>query len=589
MRQPTFKQFSDELKKLIDPASADTLKNIIYQLAKSVPTSERREFLDRISQLLSGKSDLPDEHEDTEQEFSPEELFKKINEYRQKLMNGEFYDEAIDYDTFHRSEYRRYDRYGDYDDEDIDFSNEEYVLEMEDMLNDSESFFYAGDITTALKAYDELFDIMESEEYETGEYFIYGFSFPEAIEESIYHMHKISYLRLYYLNYFQKAPEKIFNKYSSQDSIKLSDIVDGDTTPLPAFKDFLTTYIQFLSAKAGQRMHAVQLVDAIFVKSGIEGLKKYAYEYGEKIPAVFLAYFEEIKETDITKEDLVQLLTDGIEMIPERYASRSVLSKELVHIARDLKDEDLLLKGYSTAFYSYPDIKNLNDYLGFISDRSIGIEIKKLENYLMSQKGECTSPEYWDFSLSEADIYSSNSGSIDEITFFVADVILHGIESWLPHIDENIFLGFSNKHKRVPIIISFLLTLIAGDKKAVIIQKLMNHYCFNDVYHNSDHLKKYINKKLISLELSESKIRNSYTKSKLIAVKRVKHILDNKLRGGYESACLLLVSCAEAKQILDGEGNRLIMDIDTRYKRFTAFRRELKALTAESHLLSTVT
>jgi hypothetical protein len=62
-----------------------------------------------------------------------------------------------------------------------------------------------------------------------------------------------------------------------------------------------------------------------------------------------------------------------------------------------------------------------------------------------------------------------------------------------------------------------------------------------------------------------------------------------KLRSGYESSCLLLTACAEAKQISDRSGNILIANIDKEFKRYTAFRRELKTLTKESRVLSAVT
>ena len=74
-----------------------------------------------------------------------------------------------------------------------------------------------------------------------------------------------------------------------------------------------------------------------------------------------------------------------------------------------------------------------------------------------------------------------------------------------------------------------------------------------------------------------------------LAIERVRHILQNKLRGGYESSCLLLTACAEAKQISDRSGNILIANIDKEFKRYTAFRRELKTLTKESRVLAAVT
>ncbi len=65
-------------------------------------------------------------------------------------------------------------------------------------------------------------------------------------------------------------------------------------------------------------------------------------------------------------------------------------------------------------------------------------------------------------------------------------------------------------------------------------------------------------------------------------------ILTNKLRDGYDSACLLLVACAEVKQLIAKDGNVLISRIDNEYKRFSAFRKTLKALTSESRLFVSI-
>jgi hypothetical protein len=56
-----------------------------------------------------------------------------------------------------------------------------------------------------------------------------------------------------------------------------------------------------------------------------------------------------------------------------------------------------------------------------------------------------------------------------------------------------------------------------------------------------------------------------------IAVNRVRHILEDKLRGGYESAYLLLTACSETKQICNKSGNRLITEIDTEFANCIAY------------------
>jgi len=124
--------------------------------------------------------------------------------------------------------------------------------------------------------------------------------------------------------------------------------------------------------------------------------------------------------------------------------------------------------------------------------------------------------------------------------------------------------------------------------KAVAIEMLLDKYCFNNDYEACKNLKH-----LIYNQASHEAAVNVNTKEELkeaenITINRVRHILKNKLRGGYESSCLLLVACAEAKESVDHTGNRLIKDVDTEFKRFSAFRKELKALTQKSRLLITI-
>ena len=117
---------------------------------------------------------------------------------------------------------------------------------------------------------------------------------------------------------------------------------------------------------------------------------------------------------------------------------------------------------------------------------------------------------------------------------------------------------------------------------------LLDKYCFDNDFKSSKNLKHLIYKKASHEALVNVNITEELKKSENIAINRARHILNNKLRGGYESSCLLLVACDEAKESVDHTGNRLIIEMDTEYKRFTAFRRELKALTQKSHLLITV-
>ena len=116
----------------------------------------------------------------------------------------------------------------------------------------------------------------------------------------------------------------------------------------------------------------------------------------------------------------------------------------------------------------------------------------------------------------------------------------------------------------------------------------MDHYCCDELSDGRATLKDLISKKAKSLPDPKTYLLKTLNTIEALATKRVVHVLGNKLRGGYESACLLLVACAEAKEIFGDHGNKLVQNIDAQFKRFSAFRRPLKDLTAKSKYLLSI-
>ncbi len=586
MKPPTLNQFNAALKELIENTPSNKLKEIIYTIANKTLTDKRNDFLQITKQVISGNYQNENNITENDAELTADTLLAKIDEFRNRVEEGEFYDKERNYEEYHKNEYHHYRNDYDYYDDDTDFSGEEYVQEMIDLLDGVEHFYHKGDFDVAFKGYQELFDIMENEkyEYEYDEYFIDGFSFKEAIGESIYNTHKIFLLRLFYLANINNDRNAIFNLFSQQRDIYLSAIVDEDTTPLKDFDNFNNEYIIYLS---NQPKHAKHLIDTLFVTGGIELLEKFAYENGHKVPATFLAYFIEQKERNSSPDKILKIVTDGIEIIPEKYASRSILSTELIAIAKTNNNTDLLSKAYSTAFYSYPKLNNLDSYIGFITQNSNKEELQKFKLYIENYKDIFKKQDEGYSSYDIIDIYSFSSVSISKTGYIISDFILHGLVNILEFVDEEKFIGFQNKNKYIPVILSLLFQAVIKSEKAKNIDALINHYCFDNTNNNYENLKQLIHLKAKSLS-NNSQTNEVLGIAEKIAVKRVQHILENKLRGGYETSCLLLVACAEAKEISDKTGNRLIGEIDTEFKRFSAFRRELKILTQKSGHLRTV-
>jgi hypothetical protein len=333
----------------------------------------------------------------------------------------------------------------------------------------------------------------------------------------------------------------------------------------------------------------MRIVDALMVK-GIDSLKKYAYEKGQNIPPAFLAYYRKQKEKNIPPEELKQVILDGLHIVPEKYASRAILGKGLTEIAINENNDELLLKGHSSAFYSDPSMANLDTYLGFIFKKHLEREKGRLQLYLVTKKQEewLKQAGSWFSYEDDMSIYSMHSASISVTTLILADFIFNGIENLIEYIDEKSVLGFSGEKKFIPVIISLLLLSIVQKEDAHVINDMVGFYCFNLEGEKYKNLKYLIVSRSMQGKQPDGKMIEAFDLAEKIAISRVKHILKNKLRGGYESSCLLLTACAEVKQIYAQSGNRLIMEIDTEFKRFTAFRRELKALTKRSRYLNTV-
>ena len=591
MKPLALNQLLHELQKHIENISVAELQEVIYSLAQNIPANKRQDFLDIVRHALV-KNETASKHGAIKPEITPEELFNAIEEYRKRMEKGDFFDEEEHYRAYDRDEYRYYRRgYDDYLEEEPDFSTEDYVIEMENMLGYAEYFCAKGDFSTAYEAYRRLFEIMENdEEAGANDYFIYGFSFQEAIGEEVFKMHLLLYYRLFYFHHIDTNPEAIFDLFCRESSVLLSDIVEGTSPEMKNLDKFADSYISWLEGKSGHGRYAMRIVDALAVKGGVDSLKDYAYQKGQNAPPAFLAYYQEQKGKNIPPEELKQVILDGLRIIPEKYASRSILSKALAEIAIRENNDELLLKGYSSAFYSNPSMANLDAYLGFIFKKRIEGEKGRLQLYLVTKKQKewLKQPDSW-FSYEDGmNIYSMHSASASVTTLIIADFVLNGIEALLKYINEKDVLGFSGEKKYIPAIISLLFLSVAQKKDVQIINDLMNYYCFNNEKEKYGNLQELVAGKVMQENKLTSQTLEVFDTAEKIAVNRVRHILVNKLRGGYESACLLLTACAEVKEIRNQSGNRLITEMDTEFKRFTAFRRELKALTKKSRYLNPV-
>ncbi|MFQ5752119.1 MAG: hypothetical protein ACE5HI_09000, partial [bacterium] len=129
MKNPTYATFMNEVDSFISKLSKDDLKKVIINLADKQSVSNRNEFLRNLTESNRRSTDSGDSQ--VVSDISPDKFLQEIKEYEQRIINGEFFDEEENYRAYELEEhsYWRGNYYYDYYDNEIDFSNEEYVLE----------------------------------------------------------------------------------------------------------------------------------------------------------------------------------------------------------------------------------------------------------------------------------------------------------------------------------------------------------------------------------------------------------------------------------------------------------------------------
>ncbi len=581
MKNPSFSKFMNKVESTIANLDENQLRNVLMRFAENTDANKRYAFLEQLEASLasveSGGLLSP------ALVTSPAELLEEINDFNQRILDGEFFDEELNQRAWENEEPGYWREYDDY--EDIDFSSEEYVLVAKDLLERAKMFFRQKDLDTAYKAYKLLFDIFESPDYyDDEEYFVFNFSFKEALGSDVFAEHETIYLRCLYFNFEKENDFRSIYFELLKRKILFSEILEIGREPLPRQDEFIDGFVKFLQADAKNDRH---IVDALLLRGGIESIRKLAYSLGEKHPPVFLYYYKYQKNQNIGQTEQKQIILDGLKIIPNRFKTKSILCNDLIEMARELKDNDLLLLGLSTAFYSMPSLKNLAYFMNFILSENNETEIHKLSKFLSEQNVKENSYNFsFEILDSEDAIYSLDSYVVDRKTILLGRYILQGIQPLFHFIDAKEYLGFSGGKNYVAITCALTLKSISRNQDAFAIDLLLDHYCFDLDSPEYITLKNLVSKKALS---DSYVLTQSLQEIEKLAINRVAFILGNKKRGGYDSACLLLVACAEGKQILTRDGNNLIHQINTEYKRYSAFRQPLKSLTAKSKLLVSVT
>ncbi len=145
----SIKWFMETVEEKLDSFTVMQLRLILTDMALQTPSAERQEFLDKL---------VPPEDETVEERRTvyQENLLNDIQDFLQEL--GDMIEEGVE-------EYYEEHHWGDWhDDEDASAPYEDYVDDMENLLDRTNTVFDNGNLELARDAYNKLFTVFKMED-----------------------------------------------------------------------------------------------------------------------------------------------------------------------------------------------------------------------------------------------------------------------------------------------------------------------------------------------------------------------------------------------------------------------------------------
>jgi hypothetical protein len=551
-----------------DTLSNEELTDIIIGLAKDVPTSGRVEFLKKIELYLPDRrSAVMAEAGPVEQILDEIEALKEsIEERIGSIEDGTYWDGPGGWGD------------DEYYDDDPDYIGEDQVQELESFFDDAENLFMNDRLEDAQTVYRALFGLIN--DIKEDAYFSLG---PERdIRES-----RARYCRCVYetsdsdkkLDEFSAAMEvDAFDPYNeneyNEEYPMMQDVIDAKPGEMEGMKWFLPAWKKVLTAKGTNARPAVLLLETVNRLEGISGVSRQARKWKNTQPQGYLFWLDILRKGNdqkgiilVSKEALKELKKGGF---------RERVAEFMIGAAEESNDARHLLLGKRERFFSYMSDQNLLDLVGEATKQTVrDKEIDRVINFFKARK-----------SLDE------------EKCLYVKALLMSGKLSTAVSMAKNEkSVGWSFGSSAGVVFGSVLSALADHPEKAGAIKTLLKGYANSvSVYSGRFSTDEATNtsfydeivKGLKQKKNMESQAAESLSWAEKIGKKRIDHIVSNKHRRAYERAAQVLGSLAEGYMAMGEKGKAekiLRQYYSEKYNRFSAFRREVKAVVMHSDLL----
>ena len=336
---------------------------------------------------------------------------------------------------------------------------------------------------------------------------------------------------------------------------------------MPAWKKALT--------KRGTKARpAVLLLEAVNRLEGINGVSRLAKKWKNTQPQGYLFWLNTLKMEDDQK-GIIRVSTEGLKALKEG-GFRERFAEFMIEAAGELNDAEHLLIGRRERFFSALSDQNLIDLIDEATkqnarDKEIDRVIKSFKAHKSINEGKelYTKALLMSGNLSDAVATAKNEKSVGWSYGSSAGVVFGSVLSVLAGHSEKagtikgLLEGYANK------------TSVYSGRFSTDDGKGTSFY---------DEIIKGLKQK----KDAKSQASESLSWAEKIGKKRIDHIVSNKHRRAYERAAQVLGSLVEVYIAMgkENKGEKILHQYYTeKYNRFSAFRREVKAVVTSADLL----
>lgn len=556
---PGLREFMNQVQERLKTYSKENLMDILQEWAVKTPPGKRIEFLEKLF--------LPDSAKIKQESNS--EFLEEIKALAKRVDEGSYGEAQGEDDDF-------------YDEEQAD---ESWASEVDEFMQRAHSCMTEGNHALARDAYAMLFKILDKGEesgHLPGSYDPYGMLDMDINEA------RSSYL----LSVYFSSPEdslatnmfECMNYFGHHvgDDFSLKSVVGAGLTPLPAFDEFLKSWIDLLSGK-GNGFARYLLREAVVLSRGEAGIADLARKEGLYHPSAYVEWIKMLEKKGDFSE-MENAAREGLENVPRDYKMRARIGEYLARAGEYLGDGDAQLSGFREAFYSQPSLDHLLSLLNVTESpngyqKEIDASISRIDS-LIHQNGN----ERYLEPITDRETEKSSATELLLVeTFLLGGRYREGLVAVL----DKKSLGWSYGMNPKGLVLSFFLRLLAGDvgnHPAPNVELMWKDMAGSAaefpfaVQNEGESFRNAMENVFRSINLSSDEKGEYLGWCIEETAKRVDAIVGEKHRNSYNKAALLLVASAE---VLNNEGDfkagkDLVEEYRMKYHRYSAFQAELR-------------